>query len=187
MNVALITAREYLEAERKASCNGKDTAAFVRIKAELKQLPSVQERLSLEFLSMAWDALHRNNDPGRLAVLGICYTCAASGQQLPNHTALIEKIVTRCFELTGKEQNRQLALTAELGLTSLRTLNPMRFRFVVDALRQRCARPSLAAQSEILSRATETPTEKTRRLADLKKRVRSHRVEKEDSVRSNWN
>jgi len=70
IGVEKITASEYLEACARAGANGADKPTLKHIHKELERFPATQERLAIEFLTIALQCLAGGEDPWHLISTG---------------------------------------------------------------------------------------------------------------------
>src|SRR5258708_29630118 len=141
IDVQHITASEYFEASERAQRNGVDGPAYKRISSELRRLPDARRRLALEMLTMASEALARAEDPWSLVVRGCGFGGAVQWEEMSPYTALLEKIISRAFDLLGNGAYHapvyHLSFGLRAALLALRRVRPARLCAVLCSLRQR--------------------------------------------------
>lgn len=139
IDVEHITAVEYLDFAVRAQANSADAPAYRHISNELERFPVTRERLALEILTMAWQALERGNDAWLLIVLGGCFGNSVPPPNAPTFIELLEKITRRSAELMAQSANAPTEHPFGFGLTlaatALRTADDMRFSTLLEELK----------------------------------------------------
>ena len=140
VDIESITASEFLNASRRANRNSSDKPAFKHILETLGRLPQTRQRLALELLPLAWQALERGEEPPFETVLYGCRSVSIEPQRLPEYTAWLEKIIRRSFDLRRRlseppGEHGPFAMTLSMTLLALGRVNRDRFTALLSQLK----------------------------------------------------
>jgi hypothetical protein len=160
VDIESITAAEFLNASGRASRNSSDKPAFKHILETLGRLPQTRQRLALELLPLAWQALERGEEPPFETVLFGCRSVSIEPQRLPEYTAWLEKIIRRSFDLRRRlsespGEHGPFAMTLSMTLVALGRLNRERFTALLATLKLEGGEARLDRRWKVLADAEE--------------------------------
>lgn len=139
LDVERITAAEYLSFAASAQANSADAPAYRHISNELQRFPAARERLALEILTMACEALDKGDAAGPLAWLGSCFGNSVLPPRSPAYIELLERFARRSVELMAQSPNapRQhpLGLSLALVAVALHRADKGRFSALLEDLK----------------------------------------------------
>jgi hypothetical protein len=139
IGVEQITASEYLDFCARAGANGADKPILKHICKELERFPASQERLAIEFMTIALERLTRGADSWDLISIGRSFGSWVSSMRLSEYTRMLEDIISRCVEQMTKSCSPPSDHSFGLGLTiaaqALRYADPTRFEVVLGRLK----------------------------------------------------
>lgn len=154
-NIENLTAFEFLEASARANRNSADRPVFKRILEELSGLPETRQRLALQLLSLAWQALEGGADSAFEMILFGCRSVSMQPERLPEYTAWLEKIILRSFDLRKQLPNAPDALgtfgmTLSMTLRALGVTDRDQFVRVLGTLKRQGGRAELDARWAVI-------------------------------------
>ena len=158
MNVEQMTVDEFVSAAGRINNSVDENRAFKQINSQLKHLPHVQERLALQLMPVAWQALQCKNDVQALDLVGLakCFNASIGPKRL-EYVTWLERIGFRCFELLEESpkplpENTRLEFIMSLVFLGLNEIDKRRRDHIFEALKRRCSDPRLSDMRDVLCR-----------------------------------
>jgi hypothetical protein len=192
MRVDKIKASAFLRAERLAACSGAGSQVFKQIKAELRKLPMVEERLAFEFLELAWLALQSGQDPLAPAFQALLFRGKIGESQRQKYAAWITRLIFKTFEVLGEmrppiDENNRIMFTFQLSLTTLRVIDRAEFESIVNLLRARCQNTATDSRLRVINEVTASQPQQQNGLWKLGREVKLLQLKLEEAARANVN